>query len=150
MTDGGDLRIDRAQSGEAELLGQLNFQLDEDEPHPYRRPLPVLIERMRRWIDTGEYHVLLFRRGQHVAGYAVWRLEDRGVYLRHFFICRDQRGQGVGRAAMRLLCRDVFPKDHPVQLDAAIDNKAGVAFWHAIGFRDFGISMELRAGELPR
>jgi predicted acetyltransferase len=106
-----------------------------------------LIERMARWIGSGEYEVLVLRRGGRVAGYAVWRVEDRGAYLRHFFICRDQRRQGLGRAAMKLLCRDIFPKDRPVQVDAAIANKTGIAFWHAIGFGDFGISMELKAGQ---
>jgi hypothetical protein len=30
-----------------------------------------------------------------------------------------------------------------------IGNTGGIAFWHAIGFRDFGLSMELKAGEAP-
>jgi ribosomal protein S18 acetylase RimI-like enzyme len=146
MTDRGELRIDRARRTEAELLGALNFQLDEDEPHPYPLPMPALVERMARWIDTGEYDVLLFRRGDHLTGYAAWRLEDRGAYLRHFFICRDQRRQGWGRAALKLLCREVFPKDRPIQIEAAIGNKGGIAFWRALGFEDFGLSMELKAG----
>ena len=150
MNDRGELRIDQATGAEAELLAALNAQLDEDEPHPYPLPLSALTERMRRWIEGGEYHVLVLRRGDRLAGYAVWRPEDRGAYLRHFFICRDQRRQGWGRAAMQLLCRDVFPKDRPIQIEAAIGNRAGIAFWHALGFADFGLSMELKAGEAPK
>jgi ribosomal protein S18 acetylase RimI-like enzyme len=149
MTDRGELRIDRAESAEAPLLAGLNFQLMEDEAHPYPLDLPALTERMTRWI-AGEYEVLLFRRGTRVAGYAAWRLEDRGAYLRHLFICRDQRRLGLGRAAMKLLCRDVFPKDRPIQIEAAVWNKDAIAFWHAIGFQDFGLSMELKAGEVPK
>lgn len=149
MTDRGELRIDRADSAEAPLLAELNFQLMEDEAHPYSLDLPTLTERMRRWI-AGEYEVLLFRRGTCVAGYAVWRVEDRGAYLRHFFICRDQRRQGLGRAAMALLCGDAFPKHLPVQLETAVWNKDAIAFWRAIGFQDFGLSMELKAGEVPK
>jgi ribosomal protein S18 acetylase RimI-like enzyme len=147
MTNRGELRIDRAERADVPLLATLNFQLDEDEPHPYPLGMPALTERMTRWIESGEYEVLLFRRGDRVTGYAAWRLEDRGTYLRHFFICRDQRGQGWGRAAMTLLCRDIFPKDHPIQIEAAIGNKGGIAFWRAIGFRDLGLSMELKAGQ---
>ncbi len=147
MANRGELRIDRAKSAEAELLAGLNRQLDEDEPHPHPLPLAALTERMQRWIDSGEYQVLLFRRGERVIGYAAWRLEDRGAYLRHFFICRDQRRQGWGRAAMALLCSEVFPKDRPVQIEATIGNKAGIAFWRAIGFQDFGLAMELKAGQ---
>jgi len=146
MTGGSELRIDRAQSADAPLLATLNFQLFEDEAHPYPMTLAALTERMTRWI-AGEYEVLLFRRGDRVAGYAVWRVEDRGAYLRHFFICRDQRREGLGRAAMALLCREVFPKDLPVQLEASVWNTDAIAFWHALGFQDFGISMELKAGQ---
>ena len=77
---------------------------------------------MARWIAEGEYEVLLFRSGDQLIGYAVWRADEHGTYLRHFFICRDQRRQGWGRAAMQLLCREVFPKDRPVNIDAAIGN----------------------------
>ena len=150
MTDRGELRIDRAERVDAQLLATLNFQLDEDEPHPYPLGMLALTERMTRWIESGEYEVLLFRRGERVTGYAAWRLEDRGIYLRHFFICRDQRRQGSGRAAMTLLCRDVFRKDRPIQIEAAVWNKDAIAFWHAIGFQDFGLSMELKAGEVPK
>jgi|SRR5688500_12665554 len=150
MTDRGALRIDKAGSDEAALLADLNRQLDEDEPHPYPLPLPALVERMARWIDGGEYEVLLFRHGDQLIGYAVWRADEHGTYLRHFFICRDQRSQGWGRAAIQLLCSDVFPKDRPVNIDAAIGNKAGIAFWRAIGFQDFSVGMELKAGEAPK
>jgi ribosomal protein S18 acetylase RimI-like enzyme len=150
MTDRGALRIDKAKGDEASLLAELNRQLDEDEPHPYPLSLSALSERMARWIESGAYDVLLFRRGERVTGYAVWRVEDRGAYLRHFFICRDQRRQGWGRAAIQLLCREVFPQDRPVQIEAAIGNKAGIAFWRAIGFEEFGLSMELKAGGAPR
>ena len=150
MNDRDTLRIDKANDTEVDLLAQLNRQLDEDEPHPYPLPLSALGERMARWIGSGESEVLLFRRGDRVTGYAAWRVEDRGAYLRHFFICRDQRRQGWGRAAMQLLRRDVFPKDLPVQIEASIGNKAGIAFWHAIGFEDFGLSMELKAGATPK
>ena len=146
MNDRDTLRIDKANDTEVDLLAQLNRQLDEDEPHPYPLPLSALRERMARWIGSGEYEVLLFRRGDRVTGYAAWRVEDRGAYLRHFFICRDQRRQGWGRAAMQLLRREAFPKDLPVQIEAAIGNQAGIAFWHAIGFEEFGLSMELKAG----
>lgn len=143
------LRIDRAAISEAELLADLNLQLMVDEEHAHPLERSVVIRRMQRWIE-GEYQVLLFRRGNRVAGYAVWRLEDRGSYLRHFFICRDQRRQGLGRAAMRLLVSDVFPKDQPLQLEASTWNTSALDFWHALGFKDIAIALELKVGEMPK
>jgi ribosomal protein S18 acetylase RimI-like enzyme len=150
MNDRDTLRIDKAQNTDVDLLAQLNRQLDQDEPHSYPLPLSALTERMRRWIGTGEYEVLLFRSGDQLIGYAAWRAEEFGSYLRHFFICRDRRGQGWGRAAVQLLCRDVFPKDRRVNIDAEVGNKAGIAFWRAIGFQDYSIGMELKAGAKPK
>ena len=150
MRNRDKLRIDKAKSSDVDLLAQLNRQLDEDEPHPYPLPLSALTERMARWISEGEYDVLLFRDADQLIGYAVWRADEHGSYLRHFFICRDQRRQGWGRAAMQLLCREVFPKDRPVNIDTVIGNKAGIAFWHAIGFQDFSVGMELKAGKASK
>jgi RimJ/RimL family protein N-acetyltransferase len=150
MNDRDTLRIDKAKDTDVDLLAQLNRQLDEDEPHPYPLPPSALTERMRRWIGNGEYEVLLFRSGDQLIGYAVWRAEEFGSYLRHFFICRDRRGQGWGRAAVQLLCRDVFPKDRPVNLDAVVGNEKSLAFWRAVGFQDFSIGMQLKAGATPK
>lgn len=150
MNDRDALRIDKAKDAEIDLLVQLNRQLDEDEPHPYPLPLPALTERMARWIRGGEYEVLLFRSGDQLIGYAVWRADEFGTDLRHFYICRDRRRQGWGRAAIRLLWRDVFPKDRPVNIDAVIGNKRAIAFWRSVGFQDISIGMELKAGEAPK
>jgi GNAT superfamily N-acetyltransferase len=141
-----NLRVSVATPADAPVLGQLNLDLMEDEAHLYPLPLAELVERMRRWI-AGEYEVLLFRRGSRVAGYAVWRVEDRGAYLRHFFICRDQRREGLGRAAFALLRRDHFPPELPVQIEATVWNTDAIAFWRAIGFKDFGLTMEMKVGE---
>lgn len=148
MKDRGALRIDRAKADEAPLLGRLNFELFEDEAHLYPMTLQALTERMARWI-AGEYEVLLFRRGDRVAGYAAWRTEDRGSYIRHFYICRDQRREGLGRAAMALMCREVLPKDQPVQIDATVWNQRALDFWRSLGFQDYAVSMELKAGQAP-
>jgi len=149
MTDRGTLRIDQATTADIPLLAALNLELYEDEQHPYPMELPALTERMARWV-AGEYRVLLFRRGTRVTGYAVWRNEEFGAYLRQFFICRDQRRQGFGRAVMKLLCRDEFPKGRPLHLDSSTWNAGAIAFWHALGFNDVSLGLELKAGETPR
>jgi ribosomal protein S18 acetylase RimI-like enzyme len=138
-----DLHTDSATEADIPQLTELNRQLMEDEAHPYPLPVEKLRERMARWV-AGEYKVMLFRRGEHVCGYAVWRMENRGAYLRHFFICRDQRRQGLGRAALTLLRRDAFPKDKPVQLEAAVWNTDAIAFWRSVGFRDFSLTLEMK------
>lgn len=143
------ITIAPATESDAALLAELNLQLMEDEQHPYMLPLEELCARMARWI-AGEYRVLLFHNAGRVCGYAVWRAEERGTYLRHFFICRDQRRLGLGRILVDKLRREYFPKDQPLQLEAAIWNKDAIAFWRAIGFQDFGLTLEMKPEDTVR
>ena len=141
--DTHSISISTARESDIPQLAVLNLQLMEDERHPYMLPLEDLRGRMTRWV-AGEYHVLVFRHGARICGYAAWCPEERGTYLRHFFICRDQRRQGLGRIIIDKLRRDHFPKDQPLQLEAAIWNTDAIAFWRAIGFQDFGLTLEMK------
>jgi GNAT superfamily N-acetyltransferase len=143
------LTISGATEADIPQLAALNLQLMEDEQHLYMLPLDELRARMTRWV-AGEYRVLVFRNGGRVCGYAAWCSEDRGTYLRHFFICRDQRRQGLGRIIIDRLRRDHFPQDQPLQLEATIWNTDAIAFWRAIGFKDFGLSLEMKPEETVR
>lgn len=144
--DLNSITISTATEADVPHLAELNRQLMEDEAHPYMLEADALSARMARWV-AGEYHVLLFRDGPRVCGYAAWCAEDRGTYLRHFFICRDQRRHGLGRAIIARLRQDHFPKDQPLQLEAAIWNTDAIAFWRAIGFKDFGLTLEMKPGD---
>lgn len=144
--DTNSISISTARDSDIPQLAELNLQLMEDERHPYMLPLEDLRARMTRWV-AGEYHVLVFRNGGRICGYAAWRPEERGTYLRHFFICRDQRRQGLGRTIVDRLRRDHFPKDQPLQLEAAIWNTDVIAFWRALGFKDFSLTLEMKPEE---
>lgn len=143
------LSISAATEADIPHLAELNRQLMEDEAHPHMLELDALRARMARWV-AGEYNVLVFRANGQVCGYAAWCAEDRGTYLRHFFICRDQRRRGLGRAVIDRLRRDHFPRDQPLQLEATIWNTDAIAFWRAVGFKDFGLTLEMKPGEVVR
>jgi GNAT superfamily N-acetyltransferase len=144
--DTNSISISTARESDIPQLAELNLQLMEDERHLYMLPIEELRARMTRWV-AGEYHVLVFRNGARICGYAAWCPEERGTYLRHFFICRDQRRQGLGRTIIDRLRRDHFPKDQPLQLEATIWNTDAIAFWRAIGFKDFGLTLEMKPEE---
>lgn len=147
--DTNSIDISTARESDIPQLAELNLQLMEDERHPYMLPLEDLRARMARWV-AGEYHVLVFRNGARLCGYAAWCAEEHGTYLHHFFICRDQRRQGLGRIIIDRLRREHFPKDQPLQLEAAIWNTDAIAFWRAIGFKDFGLTLEMKPEEVVR
>lgn len=129
------------------LLAQLNKQLIEDEGHSNPMGLPELEARMRGWL-AGEYEAVLFAEKADVVAYALYRRKGDGVYLRHLFVTRARRRQGIGRRAMELLLTRIWPSGTRVTVEALAHNTAALAFYRAIGFSDYAITLARRAGPL--
>src|SRR4051812_18830965 len=90
-----------ASDADLPLLAEWNHQLIRDEGH--RNPMTVaqLEGRMKQWLQ-GEYRAVLFSSDEPV-GYALFRRDDELIYLRPFFVRRDRRRTGIGRAAFSIL-----------------------------------------------
>ncbi|MFP4356245.1 MAG: GNAT family N-acetyltransferase [Phycisphaerae bacterium] len=131
-----------ATADDAPLLAELNKQLIVDEGH--RNPMNVqqLAQRMRGWL-TGEYHGAIFSQGGSIVGYALWRKEDDGYYLRQFYIVRESRRRGLGRAGIEWLRRHAWVDAERISLEVLISNQRGVAFWRSVGFADYCLRMEM-------
>ena len=127
------------------LLARWNQQLIRDESH--RNPMTVteLEQRMRGWL-AGEYVALLFLDGQTPVAYALYKESETEIYLRQFFVARDRRREGIGRRAMRTLIDQVWPQDKRLLVEVLWHNKPAIAFWRAVGFADYGLTLEI----LPR
>jgi len=132
----------RAEAGDCALLGELNHQLIRDEGHRNPMTVPELAHRMKRWLER-EYTGLLFEEGKEVVGYALFREDAEEVYLRQLFVARNRRRQGVGREAVRILRAEVWPKNKRLTVDVLVANKNAVAFWRAVGYRDYGLTLEI-------
>ena len=139
-----ELNFRRCDAVDVPVLAQLNQQLQIDEGHRLRMQLPELERRMADWLTAGGYESVIFERGGATAGYALYRREAEHVYLKQFFVCRELRRQGVGRQAMQWLSEHVWKESPAVFLDALIHNESGIAFWRAVGFRNYCITMEKR------
>ena len=125
------------------LLAAMNQQLQIDENHRLRMSLAELEPRMLGWITNGGYRAVLFGEAAHSVGYALYRREPDHFYLKQFFVRRDARRQGVGRTAIAWLRQNAWADLPHVYLDALVVNPDGIAFWHAVGFRDYCITMEM-------
>ncbi|WP_090799830.1 GNAT family N-acetyltransferase [Asanoa ishikariensis] len=126
---------------DAPLLAVLNRHLIEDQHHHSTATDADLEARMRRWISGGQYAVAFIERGGLPVAYAVWRDDEDGIYVRQFFVSRDHRREGLGRAGFAVL-RERWG-DKPVKLDALVHNERGLAFWRALGFRDYSLILSL-------
>ena len=127
---------------DAPLLAAMNQQLIRDEGHRNPMTLTQLEERMRGFL-TGEYRAVLFLQSAEPTGYALFRSESELVYLRQFFVVATHRRQGIGRAAIEWLCLHAWADSPRVRLDVLIGNADGLAFWRAVGFIDYCLTLEL-------
>lgn len=132
-----------ATGDDVPLLARLNRELVEDEGHAVGVAPGDFETRMRVWLE-GEYSAVLFEQGGDVLGYALFRPVDSGVYLRQFFVARGARRRGHGRAAIALLRERVWPPGTTVTVDALARNERAIAFWRALGFDDYALT--LRSG----
>jgi GNAT superfamily N-acetyltransferase len=136
------------------LLTRLNKELAEDEGH-FRAALPLAWfgERMAEFLAEGSpYSAVIFEHDGQPAAYALWRAEDpgfEGVYLRHFYVARDHRRSGLGRAAIAMWRGEALPPDTLVRIEALWGNQRGRAFWRAVGFCETYVGMETPAPARP-
>jgi GNAT superfamily N-acetyltransferase len=123
------------------LLAEWNHQLIRDEGH--RNPMTVgeLEQRMGSWLACG-YEAVIFA-GDSPSAFALFRREQGLVHLRQLFVRRDQRRLGIGRSAVGILRAEVWPRSVRLTVDALCANKAAIAFWRAVGYRDYCITLEI-------
>ena len=130
---------------DAPILGELNHQLIQDEGHRNRMTVPELIDRMRGWLRT-DYRASIFEDDSGILAYALYLEEKTQLYLRQFFVQRHKRRTGIGRECISFLYSEVWPKDKRLTVVVLCQNQAGVAFWRAVGFADYCLTLEIYPG----
>jgi predicted acetyltransferase len=124
------------------LLAEMNHQLIRDEGH--RNPMTVeeLEQRMREWIRSGYVAVIFEEDGKTVA-YALYREEADEIYMRQFFVLREHRRRGHGRTAFSTLRTRIWPADKRLTVSTLSQNHAAIAFWRAMGYKDYSLNLEI-------
>lgn len=125
------------------LLAEMNHQLLQDERHRNRfMTLPQLEGRMRGFL-SGEYRGVIFEEGGEVVAYALYREQPDEIYLRQLFVVRDRRRRGHGRRAMAILRSDIWPNNKRLRVDVLLHNTDAIAFWRAVGYKDYLLGLEM-------
>jgi predicted acetyltransferase len=124
------------------LLAELNHQLIRDEGHRNPTTVAELEARMRNWLFT-KYNAELFMLGAETVAYALYLDQPDEVYLRHLFVVRHRRRQGIGRNAIEILRSKVWPANKRLTVEVLTRNTAAVAFWHSLGYRDYSLKLEI-------
>jgi GNAT superfamily N-acetyltransferase len=137
------MRYRVATAEDSAALAELNCQLIRDEGHRNPMTTAQLEERMRGWLTSGEYRAVLFEEGNEVVAYALFREAEAEVYLRQFFVVRHRRREGIGRRAMGELFSNLWPRHKRLTVSVLVKNAIGVAFWRAMGYTDYGLTLEI-------
>lgn len=133
-----------ATAEDCPTLAEMNYQLIRDEGHRNPMTIPQLEERMRGWLASGEYRAILFEESNEVVAYALYRETEAEVYLRQFFVVRHRRREGIGRRAMQELISKLWPPNKRLTVSVLVKNATAVAFWRAIGYTDYDLTLEIR------
>ncbi|HWN95423.1 MAG TPA: GNAT family N-acetyltransferase [Methylomirabilota bacterium] len=139
------MKFRRATLNDCALLAKLNHQLIRDEGHRNRMTVPELEQRMKGWLAS-EYAAVLFEDSGEIVAYALYREQPEEIYLRQFFVVRNRRKKGIGREAVKILRAKVWPRNKRLAVDVLVQNKAGVAFWRAVGYKDYCLTLEILPG----
>jgi len=81
--------------------------------------------------------------------YALYREDPDEIYLRQFFVVRTRRRQSIGRSAMQSLLSDIWPHTKRRTVSVLAHNTSGVAFWRAMGYQDYALTLEIMPGAPP-
>ena len=139
---GRRMKFRRATLDDCPLLAELNHQLIRDEGHRNRMSVAELEQRMRGWLSS-EYTAILFEDGGETVAYGLYREDAGEIYLRQLFVAKNRRRQGIGRGAMEILRSKIWPKGKRLTVEVLSANSAGVAFWRAVGYRDYSLTLEI-------
>ncbi len=130
-----------ASPADVELLAHLNQQLIRDEGHRNPMTLEQLQLRMENWL-RGEYQAVLFDHSGETVGYALFRDNAEVIYLRQFLLTAQHRRQGLGRQAIEWLSSHHWQDAPRVRVEVLVGNDEAIAFWRAIGFVDYCLTLE--------
>ena len=131
-----------ASTADCAMLAEWNRQLIQDEGHRNPMGLDELEQRMRAWLSSGEYRAVIFEDSREQVAYALFREMKDEIYLRHFFVVRHRRREGLGRCAMKHLF-EMWPHGKRLTVSVLVHNLPALAFWRAVGYADYMLTLEI-------
>lgn len=146
-----ELSMIAASESDLDALARMNADLIADERGANPMTLDQLRDRFVDWMASGFWQIVLFQFDGEPVGYALYAEVEaeheagaQDLYLRQLFISRARRRQGLGRQAAMLIAERATPGQRLV-LDVLAGNDVANAFWRAVGFEPYAITMERRA-----
>jgi ribosomal protein S18 acetylase RimI-like enzyme len=134
------MKIIPARLKHVETLVALNKRLIEDERYPNSMNIEQLTDRMSGWLQA-EYRGYLVMISDRVAAYCLYRDDGGYYYLRHLYVDRDFRRQGIATQLLDWMYANIWT-DKKVRLDVLTHNQDAIAFYNRYGFQTRVLRME--------
>jgi len=128
-----------ATLADAEELAVMNRQLIEDEKHDNPMTISELEERMKGFLTDGYEAIMCTGDQSKTIGYALINKTAKPLYLRQFFINRNERRKGYGRRFFNELLEHLYT--NAIDIEVMIWNEAGKAFWESLNFQPRSLYM---------
>lgn len=125
------IKIQECSMCDISVLARMNKCLIEDEKAENTMDILQLEKRMEDFLNTG-YKAFFFLSNNEIIGYALCNMNQYPIYLRQFFIKREERRKSYGKQAFNELIQYINVSE--LDIDVYVWNKAGVAFWESLGF----------------
>ena len=130
------------------ILVRMNRQLTEDEQHRNRFKSEAWFKKRMKSFLNGEYDAVLFEIDGKAIAYALYRNHPEHndtIYLRQIFVDRSFRRRGLGRRAMEILMKEIWPREKRLTVEVLSHNEAAFLFYKSVGFREYSIELEMKA-----
>ena len=121
--------INECKSEDVNLLAEMNKQLIEDEKAGNTMDISQLKNRMLDFLNNG-YRAFLFSVENNIVGYALCDITKRPIYLRQFFIKREERRKHYGKESFKKILEKIGTDE--IEIDVYNWNKTGIKFWETI------------------
>jgi len=126
------MKIKECTIEDVPLLAKLYKLFFEEEKSETNLHLPHLEERMRGYINS-EFKAFLFLQDDKIVGYTLCDISKTPVYLRQFFISREERRKGYGKQALAMVMDHLNIKDS--NIDAYHWDDSGSSFLKSVGIK---------------
>jgi hypothetical protein len=96
------MEIKESTSNDIGLLTEMNKHLIEDEKADNAMDITQLKNRMAEFLKNG-YRAFLFINNEAIIGYALLDMSKEPIYLRQFFIKKEERQKHNGKNAFKII-----------------------------------------------
>jgi RimJ/RimL family protein N-acetyltransferase len=127
----------------------MNKQLIEDEKSSNPMGIRELEECMREFLESNWVIDLIMKEAK-IIGYTLYKYQEdllnrneKQVYVRQYFIRRENRKMGYGIAGIELLKKTRFKDVKRIEIDVLETNPEGKRFWERAGFKPYYTNMRI-------